>query len=45
MSYQAVEQYTYIPPGTWTQTVIREDYALNIITYGPDVDRIIPRRG
>ena len=43
VSYQAVEQYTYIPPGTWTQTVIREDYALNIITYGPDVDRIISK--
>lgn len=38
-----MEQYELIPTGSWTQTAIREDYALNIITYGPDVDRIISK--
>lgn len=43
VSYQPVKQYTYISSGSWTQTVIREDYELTIITYGPDVDRIISK--
>lgn len=43
VAYTKVSSYDYIVEGSWTKTMINEDYALNIITYGPDVDRIISK--
>ena len=43
VSFQKVSEYTYIQPGSWTMHNIQEHHQLTIISYGPDVDRIISK--
>lgn len=41
--YHKVSEYSYIQPGTWTSWKQCDQPALCVITYGPDVDKIISK--
>lgn len=43
VSYQKKSEYACIKPGSWTSWKQCEDYKLTVITYGPDVDKIISK--
>lgn len=43
VSYQKKNQFTFIKPGSWTSWKQCEDYKLTLLTYGPDVDKIISK--
>lgn len=43
ISYHKKDQYTYIHPGNWTCWKQCAAYKVSVVTYGPDVDKIISK--
>lgn len=41
--YQPVESFEMIPIGSWTREKIKENTKAIVITYGPDVDKVISK--